>query len=247
MKLRLISAIVLASVLFGSMSFAFAAAPSDALWERALAVVRRNADWVAGLVVTRSEVLYKGETNGVHEIWKRSRLGTDAEVITDTVKVLEDGKDVTAQEKKKEKGKSKKPNGQASLNPFDEEIQDRLSLAVTNRSRNIAGKDCVGYVFEVRNPNGPRAQGVAWLERQTGIPTELENVTLDPLPDKHLKGMTITTRYESTADGVWRVKEICTITKVSMFFITADVQSIMTFTDYWKRSPHKVSAKKDER
>src|ERR1043166_6639669 len=31
------------------------------------------------------------------EIWTRSRLGTHAEVITDTVKVLEDGKDVTEQ------------------------------------------------------------------------------------------------------------------------------------------------------
>ena len=247
MKPQRNSVIVLASVLFCSVSFAFAAAPSDPLWQRALAVARTNADWVAGLVVTRSQVVYKGETNGVHEIWKRSRLGTHAEVITDTVKVLEDGKDVTEQEKKKEKGKAKKPGGQVSINPFDAETQDRLSLAMTNRSRKIEGKDCIGYVFEVRNTNGPRAQGIAWLERQTGIPAELENVTLHPLPDKHLKGMTITTRYESTADGVWRVKEMRTIGKASMLFITADIQSSMTFSEYWKKSPRKVIAEKDER
>jgi hypothetical protein len=174
-------------------------------------------------------------------------LGTHAEVITDTVKVLEDGKDVTEQEKKKEKGKTKKASGQATGNPFSAETQDRLTLNVTNRSRSIAGKDCVGYLFEVRNTSGPKMRGVAWLERETGIPAELENVTLDPLPDKHLKGMTITTRYESAAEGAWRVKEMRTVGKVSMLFINADVQSTMTFSEYWKRPPHKVTKDKDER
>jgi len=96
----------------------------------------------------------------------------------------------------------------------------------------------VGYLFEVRNTNGPKMRGIAWLEKQTGIPAELENVTMDPLPDKHLKGITITTRYESTADGAWRVKEIRTLGKVSMLFINADVQSSMAFSEYWKRPPH---------
>jgi len=34
---------------------------------KALAMAAANADWVPGLVVMRSEILHKGETNGVHE------------------------------------------------------------------------------------------------------------------------------------------------------------------------------------
>ena len=53
--------------------FVFAGAPPDPLWQKALAVARTNADWIAGLVVMRSEVLYKGETNGVHARFGRGR------------------------------------------------------------------------------------------------------------------------------------------------------------------------------
>jgi hypothetical protein len=222
--------------------FAGAAAPPDPLWQKALAVAHTNADWIAGLVVLRSEVVYKGETNGAHEIWTRSKLGTHSEVVTETVKVLEDGKDVTAKEKKKEK--KKKTDDQATGNPFSAEAQDRLSLSLTNGSRRIAGRDCVGYLFEVRNPNGPKTRGVAWLERETGVPAELENVTLDPTPDKRLKGLTITTRYESTAEGAWRVKEMRTTGRVSMLFIHAEVQSTMTFGEYWKRPPRQGTKEK---
>ena len=122
---------IFAAVVFFSTEVAFAGTAPDPLWQKALAIAESNANWVAGLVVTRSEVLYKGETNGVHEIWQRTSLGADGEVMTRTVKIMEDGKDVTAEEKKKEKkekkeqDKSKKGASQGSCNPFDAEVQPR--------------------------------------------------------------------------------------------------------------------------
>jgi hypothetical protein len=226
------------------MSWLLAAeAATDPLWQKALAVARTNADWVAGLVVMRSEILHKGETNGVHEIWTRSKLGTNDEVITQTVKVLEDGEDVTKEETKKEekqkkkktKDKDNKTSGQPGINPFDPERQDRVTVERNNQSRNIEGRDCVGYAFEVRNTNGPTARGIAWLEKETGVPSEIEDMTLDPLPDKHLKAVTTTTRYETTTGGVWRVKEMRMKTKASVLFMNLDVLSTMTFSEYWKR------------
>src|SRR5437870_878803 len=101
--------IVLSLALLWTTTFVFAAdAPPDSLWQKALTVARTNTGWVAGLVVTRSEVLHKGETNGVQETWQRSSLGSNGEIVTQTVKALEDGKDVTEHEKKKEQSKTKK-------------------------------------------------------------------------------------------------------------------------------------------
>src|SRR3982751_6093554 len=89
MNARTKTTIILALALFHSAMCAFcASAVSDPLWQKALAVARTNTGWVAGLVVMRSEVVYRGETNGVNEIWKRSTLGKNGEVITETVKVL---------------------------------------------------------------------------------------------------------------------------------------------------------------
>ena len=240
---------LVASVLFYSITLGISAsAPPDPLWQKALSVARTNTDWVAGLVVMRSEVLRKGETNGVHEIWKRSTLDKNNEVVTQTVKVLEDGKDVTEEERKNEKakkGEPKKTSNQGPANPFDPETQDRLSVRVNNQSRNVGGRDCAGYVFEVRNTNGPTARGIAWLEKETGVPVEIANMTLDPLPDKHLKGLAVTTRYELATNGAWRVKEMRTIAKASMLFISFDVHSTITFSEYWKKPSVKLAKEND--
>jgi hypothetical protein len=193
------TATVLTLALFCSRASLFAAdAPNDPLWSKAVAVAAANSDWVPGLVITRSEVLRKGEAIGVHEMWQRSKLGPKGEVVTETVKMLEDGKDVTKVEetKNEEKRGTKKVDGKGGGNPFDASVQDRLSLKVMARSRTIAGRDCVGYAFELRNTNGPMVRGTAWLQKETGVPSEIENMTLDPLPDKHLKHLTLTTRYE---------------------------------------------------
>lgn len=200
-----------------------------------MAIAASNANWVPGLVIMRSEVLHKGETNVVHEMWTQSTLATNGEVVKRTVKVLEDGKDVTEEEKRKAKSEKKKPGEQPTGNPFDASAQERLSLKVMTVSRLIAGLECVGYGFELRNKNGPTARGVAWLDKATGVPTKLENITLDPLPDKHLKKLAITTLYEMTAEGAWRPKELLTTGKASILFINVEIQSTTTFTNYWKK------------
>ena len=242
------TAAVLALVLFWSRTLLFAAdATKDPLWHKAVTVAAANADWVPGLVITRSEVLRKGEVIGVHEMWQRSKLGPKSEVVMETVKVLEDGKDVTKQEKKKnkEKGETKKANSKGGGNPFDAAAQDQLSLKVIDRSRTIAERACVGYAFELRNTNGPVVRGTAWLDKETGVPSEIENMTLDPLPDKHLKHLTLTTRYETTTNGAWLAKTMTAASTISVMFIKADARTTTTFSEHWKKPQHKTTPGKD--
>ena len=239
MNVRMKIPCLLAAVVIPTMASLSAEPSVDPLWQKALSVARTNAEWVAGLVVLRSEVQHKGEVAGVHEVWTRSKLGDNNEIVKSTVKVLEDGEDVTKQELKKEakKNKETKKAGRESggVNPFDSELQDRVTTRRGEQVRQIAGRDVVSYAFEVRNTNGPTARGVAWLDKETGIPGEIEGMTLDPLPDKRLKAVTTNTRYETTEKGEWRVKEMRIVAKASAFFMTVDVVSIMTFSEYWRK------------
>ena len=244
--LTTVTALTLA--LFGSRTFLFAAdATKDPLWRKAVAVAVANADWVPGLVITRSEFLYKGEVVGVHEMWQRCKLGPKGEVVTETVKMLEDGKDVTKPQKtkNKEKSEAKKTDGKGGGNPFDGAIQDQLSLKVIDRSRTIVGRACLGYDFELRNTNGPVVRGTAWLEKETGVPSEIENMTLDPLPEKHLKSLTLTTRYETTTNGTCLAKTMTTTSTINVMFIKADVRTTTTFSEYWKKPQHETTFGKD--
>src|SRR5204863_2637123 len=110
------------------------------------------------------------------------------------VKILEDGKDVTKKEKAKSKAKNdaEKPGNKGGGSPFDPGVQDRMSLKATARTRVIAGRNCLGFAFEMTNTYGPTTRGTAWLDKETGIPTEIENMTLNPLPDKHFKRLVLT-------------------------------------------------------
>ncbi len=103
----------------------------------------------------------------------------------------------------------------------------------------IAGRDCVGYLFELKNVDGLVVRGTAWLEKETGIPREIENTTVEPLPDKHLKSLTMTTHYEMT-NGMWFAKSTESASTVSIFLIKAQVRSTTTFSEHWRKSPRET-------
>jgi hypothetical protein len=241
-------ATALSLALLWSRTFLIAAdAPKDPLWLKAVAVAAANADWMPGLIITRSDVLHKGEAVGVHEMWRRSKLGLEGKVVMETVKMLKNGKDVMNPEKAKGKERSgaKKTGANGGVNPFEATVQDQLSLKVLDRSRTIAGRDCVGYAYELRNTNGPVVKGTAWLEKGTGVPSEIENITLDPLPDKHLKHMTLNTHYGTTTNGAWLARSTTANITISVMFIKADVRTTTTFSEHWKKPQHETTLGKD--
>jgi hypothetical protein len=153
--------------------------------------------------------------------------------VTQTVRVIEEGKDVTAKEVKKEKGRKPDSGNQCLGNPFDPEVQGRLALAPMDQTRSIGGKECAGYQFEVRNTKVPSTRGIAWVEKATGIPREIQDMRLDPLPDKHLKDLAVSMVYEAGANG-WHVKEMRTVGYVKVLFVNAEFHSTVSFSEYWK-------------
>jgi len=217
-------------------SLVAASALDDPLWAKAIGIASANSNWVPGLTIIRTEVLEGGKSEGVHEVWQRSSLGAKDEVATQTVKVLEDGKDVTAREKKKIDTKAdRKVTAKLGGHPFDLKAQGQLVVKATEQTKLISNRNCVAYEFELRSTNGVLTKGVSWLEKETGWPAEIENMTMNPLPDKHFKRMGITTRYEASPEGRWQAKEVITTGTVSVMFIKADIRSTTTFSDYWKK------------
>jgi len=209
----------------------------DALWRKAVAVAAANADWVPGLSITRIEVFRKGESVGVHELWQRSQLGPAGEFETETIKAFENGKPVKLDDKSadKKRGSGKKHSEKSDWNPFAADAQSRLTLKTVAHSRVIAGQDCAGFTFVLPQTNGVVLQGTAWLATPTGVPVTVEDMSIEPLPDKHLQRLALTTHYETTTNGDWRATSIITASTVSVFFFKAEVQTTTTLSDYWKK------------
>src|SRR5688500_5916934 len=125
MNLTLATTLILA---FGCVTASAASALDEPLWRKAISVASSTTNWVPGLIITRKEILQKGKVTDVHELWRRSSLGPNGEVVRTTVKVLEDGQDVTAKEKKEIDAKDQPNKGKLGGHPFDVNLQDRLSL-----------------------------------------------------------------------------------------------------------------------
>jgi hypothetical protein len=70
-------------------------------------------------------------------------------------------------------------------------------------------------------------------------------MTLTPLPDKHLKHLTLTTRYETTTNGAWLAKTMTANSTMSVMLIKADARTTTTFSEHWKKPQHETAPGKD--
>jgi hypothetical protein len=92
---------VIAALFIASLAIpAHAAAPTDSLWQKAVALAGSNARWVPGTIYTRvEEVDDAGKPKHVHEAWMRLYADSTGEVANEITKAIEDGKDVTEKER----------------------------------------------------------------------------------------------------------------------------------------------------
>jgi len=225
----------------------------DSLWARAVSLAEANDDWVPGSIYMHiQEVDKHGEPKDDrgHEVWTRLYLGEDGEVESEMVKVLDNGEDITEEEKSKMEEEDAEGDdedgggGRMSMEgytPFDSEHQDGLDLRATGEEDVIDGRRCVVLEFEDlresededRDEEDGTVKGRAWLEVETGIPRKIEYTT-DPLP-KRVKKMNTVTIYEYAGPDAWYATSMDLRATGGILFIKKHFHMRMTFGDYWRR------------
>ena len=142
--LTLLTVLCVSILALGGLSTLGAGAPADSIWLKAVALSGKNGDLVPGLMkMHMQEVDKHGEPKNdekYHEVWTTLSLGEDGEVEYEMIRTIENGKDITDEEKakgEKEKAREKEEDGEGdedsdsremeSYNPFDPESQGRIS------------------------------------------------------------------------------------------------------------------------
>jgi hypothetical protein len=229
----------------------------DSLWQRAVLVASTGDSLVPGLVVTRMETLGDaGQVKSVTETTTKVHPGSSGAIETDVVKVLQDGRDITAERKEQRRkegearkksspGRSpeeKKRGDRASVafgleeHPFLAGKQDEVEYRATGDSRSIDGRTCLGYSF-TRKWSGKTTSGLAWLEVPAGTPRELQYST-DPLP-KHVKEMSTTLFYVDDPPG-WRASRMVAEGTGRVLFLKKHLRFVVTLSEYWRLHPSSV-------
>ena len=246
---RLLTLICLVTLTFGPASILRAEAPTDSLWLKAVAISEKNDDLVPGLMkMHMQEVDKHGEPKDLdkyHEVWSTLSLGEDGEVEYEMIKTVENGEDVTEEEKAKEereKAREKDSDGQEGgdaeshemrgYNPFDPENQDAVSIVALGDGLAVNGKNTAVYEFSERTRDDVEISGKVWLEVDTGIPVRVE-YTPDPLP-KRVKHMVTTMEYEHIYPDSLFVRHMFVEVTGGILFIKKHFHMDMTFDDYWR-------------
>jgi hypothetical protein len=247
--------IFIAGLLIASLAAAEdgAGAGTLGLWQKALAVFQKNSDWVPGRMSILSEMLdRKGRPDSVTQLDFNIVLDGLGKARTELLQAVKNGKDVSAEMKKKletskaqdEKGAKKNDTYTVSLadNPFNPDQQQKVTVAATHERQLLFGKICQGFDFsfqtEVVQKNKKEKLtwiGKAWLEESSGIPVKLE-FSFEPLP-KHVHSLWTIYLYETTAAGDWNLKEIKVQGQGGFLFIKKGFRSTTSFSEYRRQPP----------
>jgi hypothetical protein len=221
-----------------------AGVPTDSLWLKAVDLSEVNDDLVPGSMRMHMQEMDKHgmpkDEDKYYEYWSRLFLGEDGEVSFETIKVIENGKDITEEEKAKEQDREdnededdeSESHSMERYSPFDSEKQERMSVARIDTIEIVNGRDAVPFEFTEQTADEKVIRGTAWLEASSGVPIRVEYTT-DPLP-KRVKSMVTTLEYEAAGPDSLIVRAMSVKASGGFLFIKKHFQMDMTFADYWR-------------
>jgi hypothetical protein len=213
------------------------------LWDKAIEIAKKNSYWSPGMMIIRSEVFNKkGEIKNYSETWIKLRSEDDKPVF-ETIKVIEDGKDITEEYKKEEHERIKQSNESQDKNSnsissntdcalFNPDEQYHLSLKLLTKNEIILGMGCFVYKFTKKRKE-KFFTGKVWLEKETCIPLYVQ-YTSKPL-EKGVKEMITTIYYNSESEEEWFIKKTVIETTVGFLIFKARFRCIIQFKEYYKK------------
>jgi hypothetical protein len=240
-SLMMLVSVPLIAAAFCRPQVARAEMPADSLWLKAVALSELNDNLVPGLMKMHMQEMDKHgrpkDEDKYYEYWSRLFLGDDGKVDFETVKVIENGKDKTeeAKARERENDEDEDDDGESRsmerYDPFDPDIQERLSATRLDTAATINGRSAFAYEF-TEHADDKVINGTAWLEVATGIPIRVHYVT-DPLP-KRVKRMVTTIEYEYAGPDSLIVKQTSIEATGGFLFLKKHFQMDMTFGEYWR-------------
>ena len=216
--------------------------PKENLWQKAVgfAAAAKEAKIVPGTLSMATIVKKKDGSMESDSTMKFRTVDKGDELDMELLSAVENGKDVTAEARKKNEEEKKeatsKKEGEESVstsigdNPFEPSAQKNVKM-VYKSDVTLDGKAASIFTFTEKSADGKSTlKGRAWLDAATGMPLKVESTT-DPLPD-HVEKMTTTTLYATTENGLW-VPSSCVIAGEAAFlWMHFFSETKVQFTDF---------------
>jgi hypothetical protein len=231
-----------------------------ALWVKAVDIFESNKRLVPGTVSQKIEELDDdGRVKSETDIDVTLALDEAGKIKSEIARATKDGKDITAEERKKAAEREKKEEKAAKERaakrekdsdesshsfssddgPLNAKMQSDVRVTELPVGETVDSVLCVRYQFSYPDKREGRSKGkpvmvtgTAWLEEGSGRPVKIE-YTYDPLP-KHVKKMRTVMRYGTHGDDAWVLREMTFEASGSFLFWGKSMRGEFAFNDYWK-------------
>jgi hypothetical protein len=230
---------------------------AEDLWPRAVEWGSAFQHWLPGTMVMVSEMLDKeGKAVETTEVHFRLSQKPGGELDQELLQYVKNGRDLTAakkaemekaraEEEAKEKAddgkrKAKGDDGEASIGVevagvFHPDLQKGTQVKPGVQRRAVGGRIGLEHAFTQKQKDGSTVKGTAWLDRESGLPLEVDYVP-DPLP-KYLKSLISVIRYGPGAGENWHAVEMVSEGVGGILFIKKRFRFTMKFGDYFQYPP----------
>ena len=250
--MRKYTAMVLLVLVMGWSGVLLEGNKGQELWQRAVAIAKRNQNWVPGRLESHIRMLTrKGRVKTHVETWLKLEEGEEGRIITSLEKYIKNGVDETKKrikrflearekaeaERKKDSGER---NNRNSLtiglqdHPFSAAVQDAVSFQLQKTDVSMNGKTCslFSYRQKLAGSGEVTRKGKVWIEQESGIPIK-NQFTLEPLPSM-VKRFNQQISYHADHADAWH-PETMEIDGVGGFlFIRKYFQSQVAFKHYFQ-------------
>jgi hypothetical protein len=115
---------------------------------------------------------------------------------------------------------------------FDHQQQSSVIVTPTTEQKVIGKKTCVAYQFCHQIEDAEEKEGIAWLDRESGMPMEVEFTSI-PLPEG-AKTWKMTILYSANSSEAWYPHTIIEEGTMRVMGFKKRFQIYKTYSEYWK-------------
>jgi hypothetical protein len=219
-----------ALVLAASLLFPAAGRP-DALWDKAVSIMRPAVDWAPGSASFVLELVNaKGATQ---ESWRsqfRIAGRPDGTLAVEVISASHNSEDTTTKEQENQRKRKQGPLPHWD-NPFDPGVQAAVSATPRGLTEMVEGRSCALYDFTLAKEDGSKIAGTAWIDVASGAPVQVLS-SQSPQP-RGVFSMTTTLRFGRGPAGEGFLREASVEGVGGFLFIRRSFRSTVTVGDYW--------------
>jgi len=209
---------------------------AEATWDTAVSYYKESQELKPYSMGVLSKTYNgKGEIEKTEEMMYALNYNAQGETVSELIRALEDGKDITEQKKKENRNNQGRggPPGESEdyrKSPLDPALQNDVTAFDTGMIQYKQGQRCTVWEFRLKLNSSHDAAGKAWISTETGAAVSLKYRLEPNFP--FVEEMNISLDYRTDNSNRFLLEQLRFDGRVNLIIMKKSFVSVTSFSDY---------------